>query len=91
MINYIKGFYSWMYSKKNLKYSIPLLVCYILAIYSPFFKAWIEENTYKADGRIKFKKKAKVNPFAEAIKEPMKDAEHISIDNLESYIEFVNK
>lgn len=63
----------------------------MLAIYSPFIKEWIENNTYCSDGRIKFKKKAKVNPFAEAIKESMKDAKHINLDDLDSYDEPINE
>ena len=77
MINYIKGMYKWLYSKKNLKYSLPLITAYVLVLYGPtlfkvYIRPWLQKNTYSSDGRIRFKKHQKEGTpefYSEAVAE----------------------
>lgn len=87
VLNYYKGYLNWCYKKENLKYSIPLILALFFVTYAPFLAQIISERCYMSDGRIRFKKKAKVNPFAEAIKESMKDAKHVNVNDLDSWDE----
>ena len=104
MINYIKGMYKWLYSKKNLKYSLPLITAYVLMLYGPtlfkvYIRPWLQKNTYSSDGRIRFKKHKKsdieniidIKAFSDALTKACKEAKHVKLDDLDNLDHPVNE
>ena len=63
IINYYKGYLKSCYSKENLKYSIPLILCLAFVTYAPVIRWFLREKVYFADGIPHLKKKSKKSDF----------------------------